>query len=206
PLVAKLKEDLVNREGEYRKLGQTFLPEYPRMQRLEQGIGEVKRQLATETNRVVEGLDADYRAALRTERQIEKTMAEQQGMVRQLGGKMAEQRLLRRDVDTNRELYTVLLTRLKETQIASALVTSNISIVDRAEVPLTQSGPKRRLALLLGCLVGLFGGVGLAFFFEYLDTNIKDAKEIEAVLRVPTIGIVPSQHSLEGRRARRHRR
>ena len=57
--------------------------------------------------------------------------------VRQLGGKMAEHRLLRRDVDTNRELYTVLLTRLKETQIASALVTSNISIVDRAEVPLT---------------------------------------------------------------------
>ena len=206
PLVAKLKEDLVTREGEYRKLGQTFKPDYPRMQRMEQDIAEVKRQLAVETNRVVEGLDADYRAALRTERQIDKTMAEQQGVVRQLGGKMAEHRLLRRDVDTNRELYTVLLTRLKETQIASALVTSNISVVDRAEVPLSPTSPRKALNLLLGCMIGLLGGVGLAFFFEYLDTNIKDAKEIETLLRVPTIGIVPSQESLEGRRARRDRR
>jgi polysaccharide biosynthesis transport protein len=206
PLIAKLKEELVNREGEYRKLGQTFKPEFPRMQRMEQNIAEVKRQLAAETNRVVEGLDADYRAALRTERQIEKTMAEQQGLVRQLGGKMAEHRLLRRDVDTNRELYTALLTRLKETQIASALVTSNISVVDRAEVPLTPTLPKKGLNVLLGCMIGLIGGVGLAFFFEYLDTNIKDAKEVESLLRVPTIGVVPSQESLEGRRARRHRR
>jgi len=205
-LIAKLKEELINREGEYRKLGQTFKPEYPRMQRVERSITEVKRQLEAETARVVEGLDADYRAAFRTERQIEKTMAEQQGLARRLGGKMAEHRLLRRDVDTSRELYTALLTRLKETQISSALVTSNISIVDRAEVPLAPSWPNKRLNLLLGCVIGLFGGVGLAFFFEYLDTNIKDAKEIETVLRVPTIGVVPSQQSLEGRRARRRRR
>jgi capsular exopolysaccharide synthesis family protein len=206
PLIARLKEELFNREGEYRKLGQTFKPEYPRMLRVERNIAEVRRQLEAETSRVVEGLDADYRAALRTERQIEKTMTEQQGLARRLGGKMAEYRLLRRDVDTSRELYTALLTRLKETQISSALVTSNISIVDRAEVPLTPSWPKKALNLLLGSMIGLFGGVGLAFFFEYLDTNIKDAKEVETVLRVPAIGIVPSQQSLEGRRARRHRR
>lgn len=206
PLIAKLKEELINRESESRKLSQTFKPEYPRMLRVERNIAEVKRQLEAETNRVVEGLDADYRAALRTERQIEKTMSEQQSLARRLGGKMAEHRLLRRDVDTSRELYTALLTRLKETQISSALVTSNISIVDRAEVPLKPSWPRRGLNLLLGAVIGLFGGVGLAFFFEYLDTNIKDAKEIETVLRVPTIGVVPSQQSLEGRRARRRRR
>jgi len=206
PLIAKLKEELINREGEYRKLGQTFKPEYPRMQRVERNIAEVKRQLGGETNRIVEGLDADYRAALRTERQLEKSVAEHQGLARRLGGKMAEHRLLRRDVDTSRELYTALLTRLKETQISSALVTSNISIVDRAEVPLNPSWPRRGLNLLLGAVIGLFGGVGLAFFFEYLDTNIKDAKEVETVLRVPTIGVVPSQESLEGRRARRRRR
>jgi capsular exopolysaccharide synthesis family protein len=154
---------------------------------------------------VVEGLDADYRAALRTEQQIEKTMAEHQSLARRLGTNMADYRLLRRDVDTSRELYTALLTRLKETQISSALVTSNISVVDRAEVPLAPSWPKRTLNLLLGSAIGLLGGIGLAFFFEYLDTNIKDAKEIETVLRVPTIGVVPSQHSLERRRSRRHR-
>src|SRR5262249_33273209 len=113
---------------------------------------------------------------------------------------------LRRDVDTSRELYTALLTRLKETQIASALLTSSIAIVDRAEIPLQPSKPRRGLNLLIACVVGLFGGVGPAFFFQYLPTNIKDAREIETVLGVPTIGLVPSQGSIGGRRMARERR
>jgi capsular exopolysaccharide synthesis family protein len=205
PLIGKLKEELVTLGGEYRKLGQTFKPEYPRMQRLEQNIAEVRRQLQSETTRVVESLDADYRAALRNEQELEKAVGNHRSLARRLGDRMAEYNLLRRDVDTGRELYTALLTRLKETQISAALVTSNISIVDRAEVPGDPSKPRRGLNLLLAALVGLAGGVGLAFFFEYLDTNIKDAKEIETVLRVPTIGLVPSQAALEGRRARRRR-
>jgi capsular exopolysaccharide synthesis family protein len=57
--------------------------------------------------------------------------------------------------------------------------------------------------LLLACLIGLFGGVGLALAFEYLDTNIKDTKEVETVLRVPMLGLVPSWSALHGRRRRR---
>jgi capsular exopolysaccharide synthesis family protein len=205
PFIAKLKDELVTMEGEYRKLGQTFKPEYPRMQRLEHNITEVKRQLRSEITRVVEGLDADYRAALRHEREIEKAMDEHRALARQLGDQMVQYSLLRRDVDTSRELYTALLTRLKETQISSALLTSNISVVDRAEIPRGPSKPRRGLSLLIASAIGLFGGIGLAFFFEYLDTNLKDAREVEAVLGVPTIGLVPAHASLGGRRARRRR-
>ena len=205
PFIAKLKEELVTLEGEYRKLGQTFKPEYPRMQRLEQNIAEVRSQLRGEIARVVGTIDADYRAALRNEREIQTAMDEQRALSRKLGDQMVQYSLLRRDVDTSRELYTALLTRLKETQISSALLTSNIAIVDRAEVPLSPSKPRRGLTLLIATVIGLFGGIGLAFFFEYLDTNIKDAREVEAILGVPTIGLVPAQGSIGGRRARRRR-
>jgi capsular exopolysaccharide synthesis family protein len=116
---------------------------------------------------------------------------------------MARYNLLRRDVDASRELYTSLLTRLKETQITSALLTSNISIVDRAEVPLTAARPRKGVNLVLAGVIGLFGGVGLALLFEYLDTSLKDAKEVEMALRVSALGLIPSQASVDGRRARR---
>src|SRR5205814_10451156 len=87
--------------------------------------------------------------------------------------------------------------------ISAALFTSNISVVDRAEVPSTPSKPNKAQNLLLACLVGLVGGIGLAFLFEYLDTNIKDTKEVESVLRVPALGLVPSRHLGQGRRPRR---
>ncbi len=201
-LIASLKGELGKLEGEYRRLGQTFKPDYPRMQRLQENISQVRRQLENEVRRVVEALDADYRAALGKEQEIQRALGAQQRLVRQLGERMGDYSLLQRQVDTNRELYTTLFTRLKETQISSALFTSNISVVDRAQVPLAPSKPRRAQNLLLAVAVGLLGGVCFAFFFEYLDTNIRDAKEVETVLRVPTLGLVPSRAAVDGQRGR----
>ena len=203
-LIVQLKQDLATQEAEYKKLGQVFKPHYPRMQQLAQKIAEGRRQLQAELGRTVASLQADYQAAARTEQEMESALVRHRGLARRLSARTAEYNLLRREVDTSRDLYTALLARLRETQISSALLTSNIYVVDRAEVPNHPSKPKKALNLLLACVVGLLGGVGAAFFFEYLDTSIKDAKEVEAVLRVPTLGLVPSRRALE-RRARRRR-
>jgi capsular exopolysaccharide synthesis family protein len=202
-LIAQLKQDLVNQEGEYKKLGQIFKPDYPRMQQLAQKIAENRRQLSAEIDRAVKALRADYQAAVRNERELEGALAQQRMLARGLADNMAEYSLLRREVDTNRDLYSALLGRLRETQISAALFTSNIYVVDRAEIPGGPSRPRKSLNLLLACVIGLLGGVGLAFLFEYLDTNIKDAKEVESVLHVPILGLVPSWAALDGRRARR---
>jgi succinoglycan biosynthesis transport protein ExoP len=196
PLIAHLKEEATKLEGRYRELGQSFKAEYPRMQRLSENIREVRRQIHTEIQRFVEAARSEYRAALQKETEVRKLADEQRGLARKLDGQMARYNLLRREVDTNRELYTGLSTRLKETQVSSSLLTSNISVVDRADVPLKRSGPRTGLNLLIGCLVGLVGGVALAFLFEYLDTSIRDPREVEAILRVPTLGLVPTRSAL----------
>ena len=196
PLIANLKEEATKLEGRYRELGQSFKAEYPRMQRLSENIKEVRRQIHAEIARFVEAARAEYRAALQKETEVRKLADEQRGLARKLDGQMARYNLLRREVDTNRELYTGLSTRLKETQVSSSLLLSNISVVDRADVPLKRSSPRTGLNLLVGCLVGLVGGVGLAFLFEYLDTSIRDPREVEAILRVPTLGLVPTRSAL----------
>jgi polysaccharide biosynthesis transport protein len=196
PLIGHLKEEATKLEGRYRELGQSFKPEYPRMQRLSENIQEVRRQVNGEIQRVVEAVRAEYLAALQNETEVRKLVDQQRGLARKLDGQTARYNLHRREVETNRELYTALASRLKETQVSSALLLSNISVVDRAEVPLKRSGPRTGLNLLIGCIVGLVGGVALAFFFEYLDTSIRDPREIEALLRVPTLGLVPTRSSL----------
>jgi len=196
PLIAHLKEEATKLEGRYRELGQSFKAEYPRMQRLSENIKEVRRQIHAEIQRFVEAARAEYRAALQKETEVRKLADEQRGLARKLDGQMAQYNLLRREVDTNRELYTGLSTRLKETQVSSSLLTSNISVVDRADVPLKRSGPRTGLNLLIGCMVGLVGGVALAFLFEYLDTSIRDPRAVEAILRVPTLGLVPTRSAL----------
>ncbi len=200
PLIAKLKEELVAQQAEYRKLSITFRPEYPKLQRIAENLAEIKRQVKEEMSRLVAGLEADYRAALRSERELQKAMDEQRGLTRRLGTQMARYNVLRREVDTNRELYASLLSRLKETQVSSSLLTSNISVVDAADVPTVPSRPRKRLTVALAAIVGLLAGVGMAFVVDYLDTNFKDPREVQVVLDVPTLGLVPSQAALEGRR------
>src|SRR5437879_11763556 len=110
---------------------------------------------------------------------------------------MADNNPLRRQVDTNRDLYASLLNRLRETQVSAALLTSDISVVDPAEIPAGPSRPRKGLNLLIACVAGLAGGIGLAFLFEYLDTTIKDTTEGESVLRVPALVVVLSRAAVE---------
>jgi capsular exopolysaccharide synthesis family protein len=64
-------------------------------------------------------------------------------------------------------------------------------VVEKAEKPASPVKPRKSLNILLGLIVGLFGGVGLAFFIDYLDNTIKSPDEVESRLGVPLLGIVP---------------
>jgi capsular exopolysaccharide synthesis family protein len=204
-LLVKLKGDLATLEAEYQQLAQTFKADYPRMRQLQQSIAEIRGQVRTEVQRVVKALETDYQASLRNERQITRAMDEQRAQALQLGDHMVAYNILRRDVDASRELYTSLLTRLKETQISADLLTSPISIVDRAEVPLQPARPRKAMALVLASLVGLVAGFGVAVILEGRDRRIASVDEVERLLGVLKLGLVPEVYSLARRYARRHR-
>lgn len=205
PLIVRLKGELAALESEQRQLGQTFRPEYPRMRQLQESINERRTQIRAEIRRIVSGLKTDYQAALQNERQVERAMNEQRAQALQLGDKMVEYNILRRDVEAGRELYTTLLTRLKETQVSADLLTSPISIVDRAEIPLQPSRPRKAVAMLLASLVGLLGGVGVAFISDRRDRRLTSVDELERLFGVPALGLVPRVGRFGGSSARRYR-
>jgi len=74
----------------------------------------------------------------------------------------------------------------------SSLSANNVSIQDRAEIPKTPMKPNKRFNILLSIVFGLFGGVGLAFFLEYLDDTVKGIEDIMNLsAEWPYLGSIP---------------
>src|SRR6202008_3758871 len=94
--------------------------------------------------------------------------------------------------EANKALYEGLTTKMKETAISAGLRSSNIRIVDPAMVPTSPAPPAKTKNITLAFLVGLIGGIGLALLREYLDNTVKSPDDVETLVRLPSLAVVPA--------------
>jgi len=201
---SKLMQDLTLRLAElkrqYSQLTSTFSTNYPQVVQLQRQIDEVERVLAEERNRGAQKLTNDYLAAVRREEMLRVAFERQKREAEQIAEKTIQYNILKREVDTNKQLYEGLLQRLKEAGVSAGLKASNIRVVDPAEIPRKPVRPMILLNLALGLAFGLGLGASAAFLQEYLDNTLKSPDDIERYLRAPWLGMIPSVTSLDGHR------
>ena len=160
---------------------------------------DLRQRLNQEIKRQEISIRADYEAASRAESLVQKEFDLQKAKVIDLQNDLVDHHILKRDLQTNQTLYEGLLARMKEASVASTMVASNVSVITPAEAPYKPWLPKPLLFLALALVIGSMGGVGTAFFVEYLDSSIKTTDELEKVCHIPALGVVPffSENSKE---------
>lgn len=189
-LIQQLKARYVDLTGEYHKLSQKYGAEHPIMVRLSSEIREVNNKISQEIKKIAQSIETEYRIASAKENSILDAMEEKKNEALELNQKQIQYNVLKREVQTNRSLYESLLKRVKETSVTEGLEASNIVVVDPARVPDHPVKPRKAMNILLSIIVGLTLGVGLAFFFEYLDNTIKSPEEVGRYLKIPFLGVV----------------
>lgn len=191
PVVGSLKARLVQLEGDYQEMLKTFKPNYPDMVRLQQQINNAKGKLQQEMVNIQRSMKADYLAAKRQEDKIREELSQFNRKMYSLQDSSVDYNTLKREVDTNGKLYNNLLQRLEEVNVASAVNTSNISIIEPAIVPFLKYRPRPKLNMIIGLFSGLLLGLGLAFLRDALDHSIKSPEELERFSGLPVIGMIP---------------
>lgn len=193
-LIQALEQNLSDLKRQYSELTATVKPGYPKAMALKEQIDTLQADLNRQKQALTQNISQEYEAAETREKYLNALISQQEKLVDTVSQKTIQYNILKREVDTNRSLYDGVLQRMKEAQVAAGLNASNITVVDPAQVPEGPSKPRVVFNLALGFILGLSLGVGLAFFQEYLDNTLKTPDEVESLLRLPSLGLIPSIH------------
>ena len=196
--ISSLKAELAKLEGEHASLAKEFKSGYPPLDVVKTRLDETRRRLSGEIDREIKSIEAGYAAASNKEANMRAAMDEQKRTTLSLKDSAVQYAILAREVDTNKQLYDGVLSRLKEIGVAAEVRSTNIHVMGNAIPPGFPSYPDKRRTMMLGLLLGLAAGMGLAFLREQLDNTLKTPEEAERYLHLPNLGMVPDFAAMNG--------
>ena len=190
-LILDLKTAHATKEGDLSELLKRYKHKHPKVIELRSQLASLEERIKTEIETLAQGIASEYEEIKSNEEAVLVALTEQEKLALQLNRLAIEYNVLKRDSETNREMYNALLRRMKETDVSGGLTQSHVRIIDRAEVSEKPVSPKKMRNIILACIVGLLMGSGAAFALECFDDTIKTQKDIEAYVQIPFLGHVP---------------
>jgi polysaccharide chain length determinant protein (PEP-CTERM system associated) len=207
PLIARAQEELTNARMELAQLESGQSVAGRRLTELKARIEALEKQIleeitasaqsarstavdATMQMQLAEYMSRDVILAAQ-EKALLRLMAVQEEDINRLPEREINLIRLERNRRINDELFAALTKARNEAQIEAASQIANIDVVDPAATPLDPVRPNKKLNLIIGFLVSLILGVGLAFLVDHLDHTVKSEEEVRKLLRVPVLGLIP---------------
>ena len=190
-LVGSLNGQLATLNLEQSRLTEKFKDAHPEVQKVQAQIHQVARAKEERGGQIVKGLQAELSQLQKREAEIKSAIDVQKAQAATQSRKGAELDSLRKEADSSKNLYEVLLQKLNETNIAASIQSNNVSVVERALPPRAPIRPDKRRVAALALVLGIFVGVGLVLGRDYLEHTIKDPEELERYLHLDLLAAVP---------------
>lgn len=186
-VVQGLDGQISSKSAELQQLRQSLGPRHPTIVAAQAELGELRARRAQAVGTAVSAIQTTAAAAQARESGLSALVAAQRERVLRLSGAQDQMAVLQRDVDSARAGYDAVTNRLNEVRLQSEIPQTNVSLLDRAIEPTLPSSPNVSMRLLLGLLVGIFGGVGLVLLLEWFNPRIRTVAGLTASTRLPVL-------------------
>jgi polysaccharide biosynthesis transport protein len=192
--------ELANLEAQ---LSSRYGARHPKMVALKAEKKALARQLRREVNTVMSSLQNHYEILRAKEKILGKSVESLEEEAIATRKRAMGYMVLQREVSSNAGLYDMLLTRAKEAQVTQQLDVGNVMILDLAQVPGGPSWPKPKIIIILAVVGGFLLALVLGFTLEYLDNTLNTPDQIENMLKLPSMGLVPFSANVGARVAKK---
>ncbi len=193
-LLANLRTQRAGIEAELAHLQPVYGPNYPQVKQLRAQDASINTQIVTQEHRVVELANDSLSMAQAAEAKAQGLLDDKTHEVYGQRDDLVQYMLLSQEYDSNRKMYESIVGRLREAAVDAGLDAADISVVDLASVPLGPSSSSPLKLGVIGMVFGFFGGFTLALLLEKMDTRMRDAHEIQEMLGLPSLAMIPQSH------------
>lgn len=167
-------------------------PSHYKVKQLQAQVAELDAALSRERGNILNRISNEYESALRREQLLAKAYTNHALLVSDAAAKAVHYDVLKREVETNGQLYESILQKVRESGIASAMRASNIQVLDPAEAPSRPFKPNVAVNSLLGAASGLLVAALVVFAREKADRSFRAPGDVSSYLQLPELGIIPS--------------
>ncbi len=171
----------------------------PRVIHLRSEIADAEQGMRATQSNSTNREGNELAAARHREKLLQLTYTAQVGTVSSDLQKTAQVSLLRREVESEQQLYETLLTRAKEAGFASAMQAATIRVVDPAKTPLIPVSPRRKLAGGAGLALGSLFGMVSVFYKDRHHRVFRSPGDVERFLHLNELGTIPVAKRLRAR-------
>jgi len=197
---ATLKEyqvKLTDLRRQLAEISSSLTPAHPAVKKVQAQVTTLESALEKERTNIIQRIRNEFAAAQRRERLLAGNYASQAHLVSEQAAKVTHYNILKREVDTNRQLYDSMLQNVQQASMTAALGASNIRVVDSAQPPAHPYKPSLISNSALGLLAGAFFGITLVVIQERADRTIRGPGNTTTYLDVPELGAIPAAEAEE---------
>lgn len=124
--------------------------------------------------------------------ELRERIAEMQKQTKVLSGGDLDYSRLSREVEADKKLYSLLKEKLEEARITEAQKVGDVSVVNPAVTASVVVGANKTFGIIVSAILGIVLGFAFALIRESLDTSIATIEDVESMMKVPVLGVIPS--------------
>jgi len=192
PLVQSLTQQVATNKIGVAQLEQRYRSKHPKMQEALQSLAQTDAEFKRAVENSAASVQNDFETARRSFEDAKVQMVAQETESLKMGRLSVDYGTMENELRVNEGLLATIVARMRETSMSASIESRNARMVDRAARPTIPSSPNVTLNLCLGAVSGLVLGLALAFLIAFIDDRVKGAYQIESLIGVPLLGVVPN--------------
>lgn len=180
-----------------------YTPKYSKVKEAQAELAVLQTAFERDRSDILKRIEGNYGEALRKENLLSDAYNQQVREVTGQSEKTIQYNILKRDVESNRQLYDNMLQQMKQATVAAAVHVSNVRVVDNADFPARPISPDFRINSALGLLAGIFISVFTVIIRDQTDRSFRQPEDIKLCTDLPVLGSIPSAAvalKMQGRR------